>query len=446
MRKIKTIEDVRRSHLCTGCGACASLEPQRFRMVDFIDEGRRPVVQTNAPPETGLAMAARPGVGLQHDYDATDTELLSDLGPAWGPVYRVIEGHAGDPAIRFAGSSGGAATALALFCLEQRAMHGVLHTTADRERPYLNRTVFSRDRSGLLAATGSRYAPSSPCEGLDQVLAADGPCVFIGKPCDVAALRRAEKNSPALRDNIGLSIAFFCAGVPSTAATLELAKRQGAPSAAHIRSLRYRGNGWPGQWTLGYDDEQDNRLSSRMTYAESWHFLQKRRQWRCYVCADHTGEFADIAVGDPWYREIRPGELGSSLIVARTRRGLELLQAAVDAGYLEEVRDDPSLLPRSQPNLIGARGNLWARLSVLRLFGACTPSYSGFALLPFWLGELSIRDKLHSLLGTIRRIFRKRLLHPVAETAHSQISPAPVSRQAPSGAADESKQEVDIHV
>ncbi|WP_237068048.1 Coenzyme F420 hydrogenase/dehydrogenase, beta subunit C-terminal domain [Microbulbifer guangxiensis] len=446
MQKIKTIEEVRRSHLCTGCGACASLEPQRYAMVDVVEEGRRPVVRKDAPAETGVALAACPGTGLQHDYDVSDSGLLPELGPAWGPVYRVIEGHAADSDIRFAGSSGGAATALALFCLEQRGMHGVLHTAADPERPYLNRTVFSRDRDALLATTGSRYAPSSPCEGLDQIAAADGPCVFVGKPCDVAALRRAEKHSPALREHTGLTIAFFCAGVPSTSATLALAEREGAAAAGDINALRYRGNGWPGHWTLDYQDREDNRQSSQMTYAESWHFLQKHRQWRCYVCADHTGEFADIAVGDPWHRDIEPDEMGSSLIVARTRRGLALLQAALDAGYLEEVADDPSLLPRSQPNLIGARGNLWARLSVLRLLGAATPNYSGFALFPFWLSELGIVDKVRSLLGTVRRIFRKRLLHPVPDSGDTVPAASPVPRHSRLNAADQSTQEVDIHV
>ena len=29
--------------------------------------------------------------------------------------------------------------------------------------------------------------------------------------------------------------------------------------------------------------------------------LQAHRRWRCRVCADHTGAFADISVGDPWH-------------------------------------------------------------------------------------------------------------------------------------------------
>ncbi|GAA5525536.1 hypothetical protein Maes01_02106 [Microbulbifer aestuariivivens] len=448
MQKIKTIEDVRASHLCTGCGACASLEPQRFAMADVTAEGRRPFVVDNAPAATGQAFAACPGVGLQHDYDVQDSALLKSLAPAWGPVYRVVEGHACDPVIRFSGSSGGAATALALFCLEKRHMHGVLHTAAEPQKPYLNRTQFSRNRTDLLAASGSRYAPSSPCEQWQSIAEAAGPCLFIGKPCDVAALRRAQKQSPALKNNTGLAIAFFCAGVPNTDATLQLARQQGAPNPQSILNLRYRGNGWPGNWSLFYSDRDGREHSSRMTYGDSWAFLQKQRQWRCYVCADHTGEFADIAVGDPWYRPIKPGEMGSSLIVARSRRGLEFLRDAVDAGYLQLTDDDPTLLPRSQPDLVAMRGNLWARLAVMRLFGAATPNYSGFAFFRFWRTELDLAGKLRSIFGTVKRIFTKKLLRPVPAAASAKAVHTPPADGA-GGGTEPSKiitDEVDTHV
>ena len=120
-----------------------------------------------------------------------------------------------------------------------------------------------------------------------------------------------------------------------------------------------------------------------LIFQESWGFLQRFRQWRCYICPDHSGEFADIAVGDPWYREIEPGESGSSLIVARTERGRKILHDAVESGYVTVLRQDPSLLPPSQPNILNARAELWMRLKVLRLFGAAVPRYSGFQMYRF---------------------------------------------------------------
>lgn len=146
-----------------------------------------------------------------------------------------------------------------------------------------------------------------------------------------------------------------------------------------------------------------------MTYADSWNYLQKYRQWRCYICPDHTGEFADIAVGDPWYRKVQPGERGKSLIVARTRHGVEVLQAAVLAGYVVLESEDPNLLPRSQSNLLATRGALWARLWVLRLLGAAVPSYTGFGLFKFWISALGFKEKLRSVTGTVKRVFQKNL-------------------------------------
>ena len=80
-----------------------------------------------------------------------------------GAHLSVWEGYArpGNPVRRI---SGGAATALALYCLEAGGMQHVLHTAARTDTPYLNETVISRTRDDLLRATGSRYAPASPCE------------------------------------------------------------------------------------------------------------------------------------------------------------------------------------------------------------------------------------------------------------------------------------------
>lgn len=408
-RGIRDITDVTARQLCTGCGVCAYMEPERFEMAQALEFGRRPFVRENAPPESGRALKACPGVNLTHDYDATAPGLKQELADGWGPVLDVWEGYASDEAIRRGGSSGGVATALALFGLERQGLAGILHAAASKEHPYLNETVLSKTRADALERTGSRYAPASPCDGLDMITREEAPSVFIGKPCDVAAVAKARKLDPALDQKVGVTIAFFCAGTPSLKGNLALLEKVGVKDPANLISLRYRGNGWPGLWTAEYVDETGARKTAQMTYAESWGFLQKYRQWRCYICPDHTGEFADIAVGDPWYRPIEEGEAGKSLIVGRTERGRQYILDAVKAGYVTLENHDLSLLPRSQPNLLGSRGGVWARLHMLRLFGAAVPEYVGFRLARFFWSHLSLNEKRQSITGTIRRIFRKRL-------------------------------------
>jgi coenzyme F420 hydrogenase subunit beta len=379
-------------------------------MADALEFGRRPFIKSEAIHESGEGLTVCPGAKLQHDDRVrSDPSLIHELLDGWGPVLGVWEGYAVDAEIRFSGSSGGAASAIALYCLEREGMSGVLHTAAREDIPYLNQTVMSKNRADLLKRTGSRYSPASPCEGLELIESSLSQCVFIGKPCDIAGAQNARKMRPELNRKIGLTIAFFCAGVPSIKGTLDLMARSGVQDPKKVTALRYRGNGWPGKWTVDFTTEDGKEKIQQLTYAESWGFLQKYRQWRCYICPDHTGEFADIAVGDPWYREVQPGEPGKSLVVARTKRGLDILAAAQLAGYLTLETKNPDLLPRSQPNLLAGRGALWARLWVSKLFGAATPEYTGFPVFRYWIGNLALKAKLQSLVGTAKRVFVKRL-------------------------------------
>lgn len=407
---VATIAHVTSRHLCCGCGACASLHPDVIEMVDTLEDCRRPRQRDPLPVGVTLngqlvdALRVCPGVHLAHDEATIDSQSIDSLRDGWGPVLQLWEGHAGDPEIRFAGSSGGAATALALYCLEREGMHGVLHTAARDDVPYLNHTVMSRTRDELLSRTGSRYAPSSPCDSLGEIEQAAGPCVFIGKPCDVAAALKMRRLRPQLDANLGVTIAFFCAGTPSTKGTLDLLKKAGVDDPATVRSIRYRGKGWPGRWTVEFAGASGEVESRSMSYEQSWGFLQKYRQWRCYICPDHTGEFADIAVGDPWYRKVEPGEAGSSLILARTKLGRAIIEGAISAGYLIAHSVQPEILTRSQPNLLKSRGSLWGRLLALRVAGAGVPRFAGMPMFRFWWSELSWREKVQSLVGTLRRV------------------------------------------
>ena len=394
-------------------------------MVDAPDFGVRPVVTADSSgraPSTDKALALCPGISLAHPPNAIGDDVLAELGDDWGPVLEVWEGYASDEAIRFAGSSGGAATALALHCLAHEDMHGVLHIKARDDVPYLNETTLSRTREELVATTGSRYAPASPCDRLDLVESAPGPCVMIGKPCDIAASSKARAGNAALDDNLGLTIAIFCAGTPSTRGTLEMLARMGVEDPVQVEQVRYRGNGWPGEAEAVVRNDEGESESLRLTYQESWgEVLQRHRQWRCYICPDHTGEFADIAVGDPWYRDIPPGEPGRSLILVRTERGRRILRAALERGLLTVSPADPGILPASQPNLLQARGAAWGRLVTSGLAGAATPRYRGFALWRAWLQHLTARKKVQSVFGTAKRVIRRRLYRRIDVTSGEDV-------------------------
>ena len=428
-----SVGEVVERQLCCGCGACAYIDPVHIHIVDDSRTGRRPIVHADQEPTQARdALAVCPGVCLEHDFDSHNPDLIRELLDAWGPIQEVWEGYAADSEIRFAGSSGGAVSALALFCMERLGFHGVLHTAARPDVPYLNHTVLSTTRAEILERTGSRYAPASPCDGLQMVEEAPGLCVFIGKPCDVAAVRNACRLHPTLDEKIGLTIALFCAGTPNTRATLNLLRRLGVETAARIIDLRYRGQGWPGRFTVRFLDCAGMEKEQSLSYEESWGLLTNDKQWRCHICPDHTGEFADIAVGDPWYRSVRPGEPGTSLMLARTPRGMRLLHAANHTDYITLEHGESALLPLSQSNLLRGRAAVWGRCLALRCMGLAVPRFKGFPMFRFWLARLSLLEKARSMFGTLKRAIRKRLFQP---TNVIPYQPTAVSPEQPSSVA-----------
>jgi len=396
-----------------GCGACAGLYPDHIEMVETRDHARRPRCISKAARKGKIAeqsMKVCPGsqISYQHEKDCEGAE--PSLFDEWGPVLEVWEGHAENRELRFRGSSGGLVNGLALYCIEKGGMHGALHTKARKDIPYLNRTALSTNLEELLEGSGSRYAPSSPCNRLQEIETASNPVVFIGKPCDVAAVTKATHSRPELKNNLGLTIGIFCAGVPSVSASIDLMEHLGSKDTINVKELRYRGHGWPGLMTVVSANPSGEVNSSSVSYATGWgDILQKKRQWRCHVCADHTGELADISVGDPWYRSIAPGEAGSSLLVVRTRRGQRILREAIKKGYVIVERRPLSTLPGSQDNLLRTRGSIWGRLLTLRMMGVAYPRYTGLRLFHMWHKHLGWREKTQSFYGTALRVIKKRL-------------------------------------
>ena len=201
----------------------------------------------------------------------------------------------------------------------------------------------------------------------------------------------------------------------------------GALDPSRVRSVRYRGLGWPGRARVEYEGPDGEPREGSFTYQESWgKILQRHRQWRCYVCADHTGEFADIAVGDPWYRDIPPDEPGRSLILPRTARGAAFLKRALEAGVLEAERVAPEVLVASQPNLLKTRGSVWGRASAMRVLGLAAPRNRRLATFPAWLRHLSLKERLQAFYGTWKRVVQKRLYRrrPVVPFEPSTALPA----------------------
>ena len=413
MPRVRSIQDVVDYRLCMGCGACVHVVGRDSgAMVDIPTVGLRPFFSRElSAEEEKRALSVCPGIRVTAPSEGGSHVAKEESSrfdsPVAGRGYGAWEGYASDSAVRAGGSSGGVITTLCQYCLDERDVDVVSHVGMAREEPWKNTNVLSETRAELERGLGSRYAASSPCLSLSDIQRLEGKAVFVGKPCDAAAVALVLQQQPQLRSRIAAVISFFCAGTPSSAAASELLERNGADLSS-LNAVTFRGEGWPGRFAA-IDDRGDEVLS--LSYSESWAQLQRSRGLRCSLCADGMGEVADIACGDAWHRHTDDDNPGMSVVIARTQRGRQIIEGAHRAGYLHLERVGVDSVVRSQGSeagLVKRRVDLWGRLLALRLFGIPIPRYQGIRISDAW-DRNSLWRKARTVLGTMRRVVRKKL-------------------------------------
>jgi len=405
MRTIKTIKDVVGWGLCVGCGACqyfCGKDSIALKNIETI--GIRPIFKKEQDVNYSECLKFCPGYSIGSIRNKHhNNHVISN--PLIGPALEIWQGYASDKDIRYNASSGGALSALASYCLEKENMEFVLHVGMDQDTPWHNKTVQSKSRTDLLTRAGSRYAPSSPCEALALIEASSRPCVFIGKPCDAAAVSALRKYRPKLDKNLGLVLTFFCAGPPCTTGTLSLLKELNIEKQ-NANEIRYRGKGWPGNFQVTFNNRTEDKS---LSYEESWGKLVKHhRSFRCNLCPDGLGELADISCGDAWHlHDINQEDIGRSLVLARSKRGLDILHRAMERGYLQLEPSKPTDVIKAQP-LICRRAEIFGRLLAMKTLFMPIPQFAGFPLSKVWQKN-PIKIKIKTYLGTLRRLLTRGL-------------------------------------
>jgi coenzyme F420 hydrogenase subunit beta len=323
MRSLKTLSDVVDWGLCVGCGACVyACKRGQVRMVHVESEGYRPVFDDAACASCEDCVNICPSYRVNGNLEIGQLPKRPGIDDEFGSTLEIWEGWASDPEIRLRASSGGLLSALSLYCLEVEGFDGVIHAGMDATVPWMNSTYVSRDRKAILARSGSRYAPSAPCAGLGAIHEGSGPYVFVGKPCDTAAVCELRHRDAEVRKKVGLVLTFFCAGTPSTKGTLDLMDHMGA-EVNRVSEVHYRGDGWPGRFRV---IDHDGSAAKTLSYMESWGRLTSYRPLRCNLCPDGLGRVADISCGDAWERYGENGDPGRSIVLVRTERGRHIRQ------------------------------------------------------------------------------------------------------------------------
>lgn len=398
-----TLRRVLAGELCSGCGLCAGVSGGAVALETVAPGYTRPrQVAPVAPEAESKFAAACPGSVVAAWEPAPEADIY------WGPYREVLTGHAVDPEVRFEASSGGVLSALAIHALDDRVVDAVVHVRADPERPTRNLIAISTDRADVLGGAGSRYAASSPLATIDALLNDGRRFAFIGKPCDVSALRQLALLDLRVDRAIPLKLSFFCGGIPSHAGADRILRTMGLEPDNVVR-FRYRGQGWPGRTVA---ETADGAIGD-MSYADSWGgHLSKEVQFRCKVCPDAVGGVADIAAADAWhggesgYPQFEEQD-GRSLIVVRSAVGAELVRRCRATGAVETKPLDVRQIDLMQPSQANRKRSVAARTAAARTTMQPVPRMTGLSVNAA-SRRSSWRSWLRNYLGTARRIIQGR--------------------------------------
>jgi len=204
MKDIKSIKDLVKHNLCTGCGVCGGICP---RNAIELEEGRAlvlyPKINENCD-DCGLCISICPGLSC---FGENET-CLDNYG-----IRESWLAYANDGGLRNNGQSGGSISALLIYALESKLCTGVIVTSEQVENPLKKRTFIARNRQEVLSAAKSKYCPVDWGRALKEILDGD-QLIAVGTPCQLQGLRNAQRLiEKKLNAEIKLYFGVVCDGI-----------------------------------------------------------------------------------------------------------------------------------------------------------------------------------------------------------------------------------------
>lgn len=393
---IKNISSIVKKGMCIGCGACFVSCKNNYIKMDHSGESNIPIINERKCNSCGICRKVCP---------ALDFNKLVMEGSFLGNIKQIYIGHSKNYKIRYHSSSGGVATNIALFLLENGYIDGVICTIESDNNPLDNETIIARNTKEIIQAKGSKYYPTSPCMKLKDIINQKGKFLFIGKGCDIEGLEKLKKKFPILEEKIFLSLGIFCDHQPSRNAAIYLLKKNKI-NPSDVEKICYRGNGWPGYLSI----LSENGHLKKIPYNIAWsRFLAKPKFVlpRCRLCFKGFAEFSDISLGDPWVLQDSLEAIGESLIVTRSELGERIIKEMYLGDFIKIKKTIKSVIINSQKSIVAKKKKILNEIRILNIVEKFIPILKERDLEKNW-EIINFINKIISFGGLIIK-FVKRL-------------------------------------
>jgi coenzyme F420-reducing hydrogenase beta subunit/polysaccharide pyruvyl transferase WcaK-like protein len=310
--------------LCTGCGACSvACQNNAIEYHQNVEGMILPEIKKGCI-SCGMCTLVCPGNNIVR------TALISVKDPFKGKNLQSCLVKATDSTIFENSQSGGAVTAILSFLLREKYISGAIVSgwCNNPENERYGKAYIAENIEELKNAQKSKYVPIPVIETVNSLKDFEGNIALVGLPCHIRAVENLKVYMPELVEKIGLKIGLFCDRVLSYRSIDYLALKTGC-DPKKIDSFVFRDKslkGYPG--VVSVVDKNGNNYwlpaSERMRIKEFF------TPTSCRLCFDKFNIFSDISVGDPHGLNGYDKKKGGSVCVARTKKGLRILNKCID--------------------------------------------------------------------------------------------------------------------
>ena len=356
MSKQKNVEKIIKAGLCTGCGTCKAVCPkQSIRMKEMPNGLLSAVVDNITCNDCGVCLQVCGGWHLAEGL------IPADIDPFKGKVLAAYRGYANDPEIRLKGQSGGVATALLACLLESGQIDQALVNRMPEDGSLRPEPFLASNKDDLMQSQGSKYCPVALNASIPGTIGKTGnKLALVGLPCHFHSLRNAQQFQKHWKNGVNIAIGLFCDSILIYSAMDYLIKK-GKIKRRQVLSLRYKDKthgAFPGSICIFNKDHKTVHLPSKERVAIKSFFTPPR----CKICFDKTNILSDISLGDAW--GVKESKEGYSVIIARTSRGLAIIEEAQKNGYLSLTEINPEKIFKGQG--IETRRKQWTAFNKIK--------------------------------------------------------------------------------
>jgi coenzyme F420 hydrogenase subunit beta len=324
----RLVRQVIRAGLCTGCGACVSLDASGRSVMRETPLGPVPEFGPDVRlPQ--LAFDCCPGKGL--NYPQLYQRVYGALPKNWltGPTISVRTGHATDEAVRRNGASGGVLTRVLIYLLEEKLIDAAIVVRQGVPTPEQARPVLATTRQQILEAAQSVYIPVATLDRLRE-LEPGKKYAMTCLPDQAAALRVMQQAGHERALQISYVLGPYTGTAMYPAAIRSFLRSCGVSASDAITSLKWRAGEWPGYLEI---KTASGRLirSNKFYYNYLIPFFITQNSLQNQ---DFANEFCDLSVGDAWSPQFEKAGGGHSVITTRTRAMEEIIARMAGQGLL----------------------------------------------------------------------------------------------------------------